>query len=250
MQRRLLDLVGEVYALLELDAFRPGLLEALRRALPCDWTALNDIGPKPGEVTSLVEPPLPVELHEAFARLAQQNPLVQHFQRTRSARAHRLSDVCTQEELRATELYDAVYAPIGLKYQMAFVLPAPGGHVLGVVLSRRHEDFTDDEVAFVESARPHLTQAYRNAREHTALLMRLGRASAVPPMDLRAHGLTKREAEVLRRVATGRSNADVARDLSLSARTVQKHLENAYRKLGVRSRSEAAQIAWATYGES
>jgi DNA-binding CsgD family transcriptional regulator len=249
MERRLLDLIGEAYGLLELDAFRPALLEALRRAVPCDWTALNDIGPGPGEVTSLVEPPLPAELHEAFARLANQNPLVRHFLSTRSARAYRMSDVATPAELHATELYREVYAPIGLEFQMAFVLPAPGGHVLGVVLSRRHADFTDEEVAFVELARPHLTQAYRNAREHTALLMRLGRASAVPPMDLRAHGLTRREAEVLRRVAAGRSNADVASDLSLSARTVQKHLENAYRKLGVRSRSEAARIAWTTYDE-
>ena len=247
MERRLLDLVGEAYAVLELGAFRPALLEALRRAVPSDWASLNDIGPGPGEVLSLVEPPIPVELHVAFARHAHENPLLQHFQRTRDARAYRMSDVATHEQLHATALYREVYAVIGLEYQMAFVLPARDGHVLAPVLSRRHNDFTDEEVAFVEAARPHLIQAYRNAREHSVLLQRLGEAAPAPPVDLSAHGLTRREAEVLRHVAAGRSNADVAQDLAVSTRTVQKHLENAYRKLGVKSRSEAARIAWSTY---
>ena len=247
MQSRLLDLVGEAYALLELDAFRDGLLEALRRAVPSDWASYNDLGTDPGDVISLVEPPLPAELHEVFAKHAYENPLVQHFQRTRDGRAHRMSDVATLAELRATNLYRELYEPIGLHFQLAFVLPSSDGHVIAFVLSRRHHDFSDEEVAFVEAARPHLIQAYNNAREHSSLLQRLGQPATLPPKDLRAHGLTRREAEVLRRVAAGLSNADVAKELALSARTVQKHLENAYRKLGVKSRSEAARIAWATY---
>lgn len=247
MERRLLDLVGEAYSVLELAAFRPAVLEAVRRAVPCDWSAYNDIGPEAGDVVSLVEPPVPVELYGAFAQHAHQNQLLQHFLRTRDGRAKRMSDVATREEFRSTDLYREVYAPLGVAYQMAFVLPSRGERVLAFVLTRRDVDFTDEDVAFVEAARPHLIQAYRNALEHSTLLRRLGRSSAVPVKDLRAHGLTKREAEVLRHVAAGRSNADVAEELALSARTVQKHLENAYRKLGVSSRSEAARIAWATY---
>src|SRR3712207_7392478 len=97
MERRLLDLVGEVHGLLELDAFRTGILEALRAAVPSDWASLNDIGPDPGDVMSLVDPPIPAALHMAFAKYAQQNPLVQDFQRTRDARVKRMSDVATQD---------------------------------------------------------------------------------------------------------------------------------------------------------
>lgn len=233
--------------MLDLDTFRPGLLDAIRRAVPSDWASLNDIGPEPGDALSLVEPPLPVELHVAFAEHAQDNHLLRHFQATRDGRAHRMSDVCTPDEFHATNLYREIYAKIGLEYQMSFVFPAQEDHVLAVVLSRTDHDYSDEEVALVEAARPHLIQAYRNAREHSALLQRLGDGSPVPPRDLRAYGLTSREAQVLRRVATGGSNADIARELSVSARTVQKHLENAYRKLGVSTRSEAARLAWATY---
>jgi DNA-binding NarL/FixJ family response regulator len=52
--------------------------------------------------------------------------------------------------------------------------------------------------------------------------------------------LTKREAEVLSELAKGYSNAEIAARLHISARTVPKHLERVYRKLGVRNRTEAA----------
>jgi DNA-binding CsgD family transcriptional regulator len=56
---------------------------------------------------------------------------------------------------------------------------------------------------------------------------------------LMALGLSSRQAVVLERVVLGRTNAQVAGDLHLSARTVQKHLENIYDRLGVRTRSAA-----------
>lgn len=52
-------------------------------------------------------------------------------------------------------------------------------------------------------------------------------------------GLTARESEVLHLVGQGLSNLQVARDLHLSDRTVAKHLERAYTKLGVTSRTAA-----------
>ena len=67
-----------------------------------------------------------------------------------------------------------------------------------------------------------------------------------PPVDaLRRLGLSKREAEVLALVAEGRSNAEIARLLSISAGTVKRHLEHVYEKLGVHTRTAAAGAAWA-----
>ena len=56
-------------------------------------------------------------------------------------------------------------------------------------------------------------------------------------------GLTKREVEVLARIAAGASNRDVAKQLFISEKTVGRHLANIYVKLGVSSRTAAA--AWA-----
>ena len=57
-------------------------------------------------------------------------------------------------------------------------------------------------------------------------------------------GLSKRELEVLRHVAAGRSNKAIARDLALSNRTVDRHLSNIFDKLGVSSRSAATAFAY------
>jgi DNA-binding NarL/FixJ family response regulator len=57
-------------------------------------------------------------------------------------------------------------------------------------------------------------------------------------------GLTAREAEVLRLVATGRSNRDIAAELVLSEHTVARHLNNIFAKLGVSSRTAATAFAF------
>jgi len=55
--------------------------------------------------------------------------------------------------------------------------------------------------------------------------------------------LTEREAEVLLWISYGKSNADISDVLEISPRTVQKHLERIYEKLGVETRAAAAAIA-------
>src|SRR5918997_140629 len=56
-------------------------------------------------------------------------------------------------------------------------------------------------------------------------------------------GLSAREAEVLRLVATGLTNAEVAEKLFLSSRTIDWHMSSIYRKLGFHSRTEATRFA-------
>ena len=60
-------------------------------------------------------------------------------------------------------------------------------------------------------------------------------------------GLSRRETEVLRWLAQGKTNAGIGAGLGLSRFTVRKHLEHIYQKLGVQTRTAAAALA---YGES
>lgn len=68
------------------------------------------------------------------------------------------------------------------------------------------------------------------------LHVRLGRRAAA---DLERGGLTRRELEVLRLVAVGRTNREIALELFLSHRTVEMHMRNVLSKLGCRSRTQA-----------
>ncbi len=256
----LLELIGAVAGLLDLDEFRLGLLAALCRAVPADWISLNDLGPSPETTVVLIEPPFPAEAHALFARHANENPLVERYQRTGDGRPYRFSDVVTVGELRATALYREFYGPIGLEHQIAFVLPhvprAPQ-RLLAVALSRREHDFSDAERAVLDRARPFLIESYRNAVEHTRLRAELELRKRGPrlPLDdpvladaLAERGLTRREAEVLSCVAAGVSDREVADLLELSTRTVQKHLQRCFQKLEVHSRADASALAWSLCG--
>lgn len=62
--------------------------------------------------------------------------------------------------------------------------------------------------------------------------------------DRRPHGLTPRELEVLREVATGKTNRAIADELFVSERTIERHLSNLFKKLDVESRTAAASFAY------
>jgi DNA-binding response OmpR family regulator/DNA-binding CsgD family transcriptional regulator len=75
-------------------------------------------------------------------------------------------------------------------------------------------------------------------------LLRLAKAASEDATALlREHfALTRREAEVLLWVARGKSNKDISVVLNISPRTVNKHLEQVFQKLGVENRASAAAI--------
>lgn len=95
-------------------------------------------------------------------------------------------------------------------------------HVVQLSIDRYRRPFSERDLAVLRMISPTLRR-----------LMRTIPTTAVPT------SLTMTERRVLQLVATGRSNADIAADLYVSVATVRKHLEHAYRKLGVHSRMAA-----------
>jgi DNA-binding CsgD family transcriptional regulator len=103
---------------------------------------------------------------------------------------------------------------------------------------------------------PLRSEPLRVERQGTQLVVRLlcepgqnflileERLTAVRPGALESFGLTRREAEVLAWVAEGKTNAEIGRIFGTSPRTVAKHLEHVYQKLGVETRTAAARLAF------
>jgi ATP/maltotriose-dependent transcriptional regulator MalT len=76
------------------------------------------------------------------------------------------------------------------------------------------------------------------ARDLTAL------TSLTTPAAIERHGLSRRELEVLRLVAAGKSNREIAAALVISEHTVARHLQNIFAKLGLSSRAAATAFAF------
>jgi DNA-binding CsgD family transcriptional regulator len=137
------------------------------------------------------------------------------------------------EHLRAAlELADACSAP----YERALTL-------LALAELRLTEGNNADVSALLEEARGicfdlGATPALARADALAARLPSGRRAPSAYPA-----GLTRREAEVLGHLAAGRSNKEIAAELFLSERTVERHITTVYRKIGTRRRTEAMAFA-------
>jgi len=97
-----------------------------------------------------------------------------------------------------------------------------------------------------EGARLELDAA-RPVFERLAARPDLEAADALQPRSSRrkpGHGLTERELQVLRLVATGKTNKEIARALSLSEKTVDRHVSNIFAKTDVNSRAAATAFAY------
>jgi DNA-binding NarL/FixJ family response regulator len=101
---------------------------------------------------------------------------------------------------------------------------APRGPVTHRILLWRTSGrgFTDREQMLLTLVRPHLDAV------HEARLRRLSQGR-----------LTERQLDLLRQVAAGLDNRQIARHLAISEATVRTHLQNIYSRLGVSSRTAA-----------
>jgi DNA-binding CsgD family transcriptional regulator len=128
---------------------------------------------------------------------------------------------------RAFELWQALGAP----YEVARVRTLIGSacRTLG-----------DDDTATLELEAAREVFAELGAASDLASINAINRRATGEDL----HGLTAREAEVLRMVASGKSNREIAAELVISQHTVARHVQNIFAKLGVSSRTAASAFAF------
>jgi DNA-binding NarL/FixJ family response regulator len=98
----------------------------------------------------------------------------------------------------------------------------------------------DDDAAELE------LDAARTVLEELGAAPDLTRVSSLvtPASPKRTHGLSSRELEVLRLVAGGKTNKEIATELVLSERTIERHVSNIFAKLAVSTRAAATAFAF------
>lgn len=124
---------------------------------------------------------------------------------------------------------------MGFEHDLMLTLPTPPGPLVGsgrtmrlYLLRGPGPDFSERDRALLTLLRPHLHQAYLDAdrcRHPTARL-------------------TPRQKDLLRLLAAGHTNSQIARRLGISEGTVRTHLENLYETLHVSNRTAAVTRAF------
>jgi DNA-binding CsgD family transcriptional regulator len=134
--------------------------------------------------------------------------------------ARKISDSLSRREWHRQEFYAEVARPLGVEHMMRLWIHLDGSSGARVEFDRADKDFTERDREALDLLLPHLRRAVRMHGE-------------------KGHLVTRREREVLALVGDGYTNAQIARTLWISTGTVRKHLENAYEKLGVHTRTGA-----------
>lgn len=171
-----------------------------------------------------------------FDHFFDQHPLVRYHAFQRGPHTHRISDSVPFTRFRNSALYNEYYRRIGIDHVVALPLHFDGDLLVSFVLNRRRRDFSERDRARLELLREGLSALYRQSM----LLQRLRPRSVAPRNHWK---LTARERDVLQWLAHGKTDRDIAHILGISARTVQKHLQRIYEKLGVETRTAAVMRA-------
>jgi DNA-binding CsgD family transcriptional regulator len=164
------------------------------------------------------------QIHEARRRYWHADPL------TPADGARLYSDFLSPREFHRTDLYQELARPLGVEVMVRLWLDPHGAQSARLEFDRPDRRFRDSDRVVLDLLLPHLRQFRRNA---------VARRNSLLWPSNGADGLSPREREILELVAQGLTNAQVARTLWISPGTVRKHLENAYEKLDVHTRTGA-----------
>ncbi|WP_414708474.1 helix-turn-helix transcriptional regulator [Ramlibacter sp.] len=126
----------------------------------------------------------------------------------------------------------------GAPFAASLLLPADGPARIWLVLRRRRPAFSERDRERLALLQPHLGYLYRQASAQGRPALSATACPQAPP-PIRTRQLTPREDDVMRWLSCGKTDADIAALLAISPRTVHKHLEHIYEKLGVETRTAA-----------
>lgn len=173
---------------------------------------------------------------ERMTRASLMHPLVRFYLATGNLDVLEAGEVCGgRARWRATPSFAIVREVFGITEDLTIPLSMRGGTLSALVLGRSGHAYSarEREVAQWVQLTTQLLDSQLLVPSNNAIGVSQGRSSAVPPAM--SHTLTGRELEVLDQMASGRTRYAAARQLGISARTLDRHLDNIYRKLGVSS---------------
>ncbi len=212
------------------------LTHGLARLVPCDEVVFSELDIPTRRClrfhsTTPFDGPGDGRDDDAYWHWRHQHPVCARLERLGAAvGVLQLADFLSTQQLHQLPIYRELLAPA--EHVMSLPLPtAPGRTRVFQFFRENHRTpFSEHDRLVLTLLQPHIYAVYREAALHRATVT-----------------LTARELDVMRCVALGMSNAEIAHQLVVSASTVRKHLENTFQRLGVQSRTAAVARVFPDY---
>jgi DNA-binding CsgD family transcriptional regulator len=192
------------------------------------WLQVHGLGPR--EVALAVD---------ATRRLRSEHPLMVANAAGRLEPATAERAVGGASAWRRSPARDVLVQMTGVDQMVSLALRGGPTEVCALAFARAGRDFDDRELELLVSVQPFLQAVERHVQQLGRWRQGLGSSRDEAVASARDAGLTGRELSVLVLLGQGCSAAGIARRLGCSPRTVQKHVGNIYRKLGVADRLTA-----------
>ena len=147
-----------------------------------------------------------------------------------------LSQITDPGDYRRTDHYARIFGESGIADAMCIPFGS-NGDTVRVLVCRDKAGFSDADIETARLLQPVLHGCLDQSRAMEKL-----RLQPLSEEAMRERGLTAREAQIFSLLAAGSTSQMVGEELGISVRTVEKHVQNIYSRLGARNRSEAISI--------
>ncbi|MFE1295223.1 response regulator transcription factor [Streptomyces sp. NPDC058731] len=219
----------------------PALVRTLRAHLGAEAVTLTEIGRERGRPLAWAPDGVGAGRVRELSRqsIRSGNPLIGHYREARDPVPRTAEDLTGSAGWRDSPARSVAQEHFGAEHVLGVPCALPSGRagvLRGCVVYSRTR-FSPAHRAFVRRAQPLLAAV--DAHERAMARVR-ERAGQDVPDRAREYGLTPRELAVLTLLGEALPAKAIATRLGVSVRTVHKHLQNLYRKLGTKDRMETA----------
>lgn len=235
------ELISHLYAWENIDAFQNKFFSELKLLIPFSYASLILCDKQPASSEFSFQSPIcyPSYFQEAeqeYLNYIREDPIL-WILHSEESQIIRESDLIEEEKRLNSSIYIRCYRKYNiydtLQYTIVYQRKMLG--VLTLFRTRADGSFSDDDMFFLRSLGLHLNAVIHRlccASEKSRDVSRL-------TADLcRNYHLTAREEQILALIYSYRNNTEIAETLGISEHTLQKHIQNIFRKMNVSSKWE------------
>lgn len=231
------QIIYQIYNIENFDEMKKELMTQLKNLLSCACVSIFMASEEDGSLCN------PTCVPSSYLKMEQTYLTLQELEwgswitKQKRSLVVRSSELIPEKERVKTAFYQRSYKPFGVHYSayMTVVYKNEFMGILTVYRTKSQGDFSEEDLFYLQMLSEHLNaRFYREKYHESSTWYKRKKMSRY----MASYGLTEREAEIMDMIFDGISNEEIVESLFISPSTLKKHLQNIYRKTGVKSKTQ------------